>query len=87
MEDKPLKAIKQKKDSSMAVAIELVKEGRAAVVVSCGNTGTLMASGTIRLRTMEGIERPALATVMPRQEGHFVLIDEANLTETRTSCP
>ena len=75
MEDKPLQAMKQKKDSSMARAIELVKEGKASVVVSCGNTGTLMASGTIRLRTMEGIERPALATVMPRQEGHFVLID------------
>lgn len=75
MEDKPLQAMKQKKDSSMARAIELVKEGKATVVVSCGNTGTLMASGTIRLRTIEGIERPALATVMPRQEGHFVLID------------
>lgn len=75
MSDKPLQAMKQKRDSSMARAIELVKDGEAAVVVSCGNTGTLMASGTIRLRTMEGIERPALATVMPRQNGHFVLID------------
>jgi len=75
MGDKPLQAMKQKRDSSMARAIELVKEGRAAVVVSCGNTGILMASGTIRLRTMAGIERPALATVMPRQSGHFVLID------------
>jgi len=75
MDDKPLQAMKQKRDSSMARSIELVKEGKAAVVVSCGNTGTLMASGTIRLRTMEGVERPALATVMPRQKGHFVLID------------
>ncbi len=75
MDDKPLQAMKQKRDSSMARSIELVKDGEAAVVVSCGNTGTLMASGTIRLRTMEGVERPALATVMPRQKGHFVLID------------
>lgn len=75
MDDKPLQAMKQKRDSSMARSIELVKAGEAAVVVSCGNTGTLMASGTIRLRTMEGVERPALATVMPRQKGHFVLID------------
>lgn len=67
--------MKQKRDSSMARAIELVKEGSASVVVSCGNTGTLMASGTIRLRTMDGVERPALASVMPRQTGHFVLID------------
>lgn len=75
MDDKPLQAMKKKRDSSMARSIELVKDGEAAVVVSCGNTGTLMASGTIRLRTMEGVERPALATVMPRQKGHFVLID------------
>lgn len=75
MDDKPLQAMKQKRDSSMARAIELVKEGDASVVVSCGNTGTLMASGTIRLRTMDGVERPALASVMPRQTGHFVLID------------
>ncbi len=75
MDDKPIQAMKHKQDSSMARSIELVKDGEAAVVVSCGNTGTLMASGTIRLRTMEGIERPALATVMPRQKGHFVLID------------
>lgn len=75
MDDKPLQAMKQKRDSSMARSIELVKDGEAAVVVSCGNTGTLMANGTIRLRTMDGVERPALATVMPRQKGHFVLID------------
>ena len=55
MDDKPLQAMKQKRDSSMARSIELVKDGVAAVVVSCGNTGTLMASGTIRLRTMDGV--------------------------------
>ena len=54
MEDKPLKAMKQKKDSSMAVAIELVKEGRAAVVVSCGNTGTLMATDEANKRAKIG---------------------------------
>ena len=75
MEDKPLQALKRKKDSSMLRAIELVKSGEAAVVVSCGNTGALMAAGTLRLRTMEGIARPALAAICPRQGGHFVLID------------
>lgn len=75
MEDKPLNALKRKKDSSMVRAIELVKSGDAAVVVSCGNTGALMAGGTIRLRTMEGVARPALAAICPRQGGHFVLID------------
>jgi glycerol-3-phosphate acyltransferase PlsX len=75
MDDKPLVALKRKKDSSMARAIELVKAGDANVVVSCGNTGALMACGTLRLRTMEGVARPALAAVVPREGGHFVLID------------
>jgi glycerol-3-phosphate acyltransferase PlsX len=75
MDDKPLMALKRKKDSSMVRAIELVKEGHASVVVSCGNTGALMAAGTLRLRTMEGVARPALAAVVPRDNGHFILID------------
>lgn len=75
MDDKPLIALKQKKDSSMMRAIELVKNGDASCVLSCGNTGSLMAAGTIKLRTLEGVDRPALATVMPRKRGHFVLID------------
>ena len=75
MDDKPLNALKKKKDSSMVRAIELVKNREAAVVVSCGNTGALMAGGTLRLRTMEGVARPALAAICPRQGGHFVLID------------
>lgn len=75
MDDKPLAGLKKKKDSSMVRAIELVKEGKARVVVSCGNTGALMAGGTIKLRTMDGIARPALAAIVPREGGHFVLID------------
>src|SRR4051812_381507 len=75
MEDKPLTALKRKKDSSMVRAIELVKNREAGVVVSCGNTGALMAGGTLRLRMMEGIARPALAPICPREGGHFVLID------------
>ena len=75
MDDKPLAGLKRKKDSSMVRAIELVKDGHARVVVSCGNTGALMACGTIKLRTMDGIARPALAAIVPREGGHFVLID------------
>ncbi|MBL4576519.1 MAG: phosphate acyltransferase PlsX [Opitutaceae bacterium] len=75
MHEKPLQAFKRKKDSSMVKAINLVKEGQARVVVSCGNTGSLMAGGTIRLRPMEGIERPALASFIPNQKGHCILID------------
>ncbi len=75
MEDKPLKALKTKKDASMLRAIELVKSGEARVAVSCGNTGALMAGATLRLRTMNGVSRPALGAVIPREGGHFILID------------
>lgn len=75
MEDKPLQALKRKKDSSMIRAIELVKSGEARVTISCGNTGALMAGSTLRLRMMEGVDRPALAAVIPREGGHFILID------------
>jgi len=75
MEDKPIQALRRKKDSSMARAIELIKTGEAGAVVSCGNTGALMAGGTLRLRTLDGIDRPALAAIIPRANGHFILID------------
>ncbi len=83
MDDKPLVGLKKKKDASMVRAIELVKAGQANVVVSCGNTGALMAGGTIRLRTMEGVARPALAAIVPREGGHFVLIDAGANPESR----
>jgi phosphate acyltransferase len=75
MDDKPLMAIKRKKDASMFRAIELVKAGEAAAAVSCGNTGSLVAAGILKLRTLEGIDRAALAPVIPRANGHFILID------------
>ena len=84
MEDKPLVALKRKKDSSMVRAIELVKSGEASVVVSCGNTGALMACGTLRLRTMDGVARPALAAVVPREGGHFILIDAGANPEAKS---
>ncbi len=83
MQDKPLQALKRKKDSSMVRAIDLVKAGRARVLLSCGNTGSLMAGGTIKPRLLEGVDRPALATVIPSKEGHFVLIDAGANPEAR----
>ncbi len=83
MEDKPLKALKTKKDASMVRAIELVKTGEARVAVSSGNTGALMAGSTLRLRMMSGVERPALAAVIPRDGGNFVLIDAGANPEAR----
>jgi glycerol-3-phosphate acyltransferase PlsX len=75
MDEKPVAALKNKKDSSMVRAIELVKEGRAQGVLSLGNTGALMAGGTLKLRPMPGLERPALATIIPSRGHRFVLID------------
>lgn len=83
MEDKPLKALKTKKDASMVRAIELVKSGEARVAVSSGNTGALMAGGTLRLRMMTGVDRPALAAVIPRDGGNFILIDAGANPEAR----
>ncbi len=83
MEDKPLQALKRKKDSSMLRAIELVKSGEARVAISCGNTGALMAGGTLRLRMMNGVDRPALAAVIPRTGGYFILIDAGANPEAR----
>ena len=74
MDEKPIQAIKTKKDSSMMRAIEIVKLGTADAVLSCGNTGALMAGGTIKLRTMRGIERPALGTVIPGISTSFLMI-------------
>lgn len=75
MHEKPLQTLKQKKDASMFRAIDLVKEGIAQSVLSCGNTGSLMAGSTLKLRTIPGVERPALASIIPTRNHHFVLID------------
>lgn len=82
MGEKPIQALKQKKDSSLVQSIELVKAGRAGAVVSLGNTGALMAGATLKLRPVKGIERPALATVIPSYKHHFLLIDVGANPET-----
>lgn len=74
-DDEVMSVMKRKRDASMLRAIELVKEGAAAAVVSTGNTKILVAAGTLKLRTVNGIERPALAAVIPREGGHCILID------------
>lgn len=75
MEEKPLQAIKSKKDSSMVKAVELLKEQQADALVSCGNTGALMACSTLRLRQIPGVDRPALGIIVPSKKNPFVLID------------
>ncbi|MGZ0655788.1 phosphate acyltransferase PlsX [Coraliomargarita sp. W4R53] len=75
MDEKPIQALRRKKDSSMAQAIELLRDGKADAVVSCGNTGALMAGGTLRLRPLDGVDRPALGIIIPSKRKPFVLID------------
>jgi glycerol-3-phosphate acyltransferase PlsX len=69
MHDPPATALRGKRNSSMRIAINLVKEGRADVAVSAGNTGALMAIARFVLKTLEGIDRPAIAGVIPNQAG------------------
>lgn len=75
MDEKPVQALKGKKDSSMVKAIELLKENKADAVVSCGNTGALMAGSTLRMRQIDGVERPALGIIVPSRKNPFVLLD------------
>jgi glycerol-3-phosphate acyltransferase PlsX len=75
MEEKPSDALRRKKDSSIQVACQLVKEGRADGVVSAGNSGASVACGMFVLGRIKGVERPALASIMPTEKNPVVLID------------
>lgn len=75
MHEPPAFALRNKKDSSMRVAIELVKEGAAHACVSAGNTGALMAIARYILKMLPGIDRPAICTTMPGIEGNTHLLD------------
>ena len=76
MHDSGIDAVRKKKDSSVSKAVDLVKDGAADAVVSAGNTGAAVAASTIKLRTLPGIERPAIAALMPTESGgYFVLCD------------
>lgn len=68
-------ALRKKKNSSISVCADLVAQKEAVAVVSAGHTGAAVAVSTIKLRTVKGIDRPAIATVMPAVGGHFILLD------------
>lgn len=73
---RPAQAIRASRGSSMRIALELVKEGRAQACVSAGNTGALMGLAKLLLKPIEGIERPALVTMLPHQQkGKTVVLD------------
>ncbi|TVQ72996.1 MAG: phosphate acyltransferase PlsX [Chromatiaceae bacterium] len=75
MDEPPTQALRNKKDSSMRVAINLVKHQQADACVSAGNTGALMATARYVLKTLPGIDRPAIITAIPAIKGHTHMLD------------
>ena len=81
--DKPLKAIKSKKDSSMVKGFEMIQNEEVDVFVSSGSTGAFMAGGTLLVGRIKGIDRPALTAIMPAYEGSFMIVDAGANTNCR----
>lgn len=75
MGDKPIDALRRKKDSSLAVAAALVKDGVAGAMISAGNTGATAAAALLSWRQAKGVDRPAIASFMPNAHGGFLLLD------------
>jgi len=75
MDERPTQALRTKPRSSMRVALELVRDGHAQACVSAGNTGALMALARHVLKTLPGVDRPAMATAIPTQDGACLLLD------------
>lgn len=75
MDERPQDAVRKKKDSSMRVAIDMVKIGDAQACVSAGNTGALMATARFVLKTIPGIDRPAILSRIPAHHGHTHMLD------------
>ncbi|MEC9219389.1 MAG: phosphate acyltransferase PlsX, partial [SAR324 cluster bacterium] len=85
MNESPASALRQKKHSSIRVTVDLVKAGEAEAVVSAGNTGASMATAKFVLKSIEGIERPAIASIMPsvHRNHPFVLLDVGANTDCK----
>jgi glycerol-3-phosphate acyltransferase PlsX len=83
MEDSPAKAVRQKPDASMPVCFDLVKRGEATAVVSAGNSGAMLACGLFKFGRIKGVERPAICTRLPNENGYFQLLDAGANIECR----
>jgi len=81
MDEHPAQAVRRKKDASISRAIDLIKSGEADAVVSAGNTGAVVVAATLKLRTLESVERPAIAAVLPTMERPLILIDAGANTD------
>ena len=83
MEDKPTVAIKHKKDSSMVVGFRMLKEGEGDVFISAGNSGALLTGATLLVGRIKGIDRPALAGILPAYKSQLLLIDAGSNTNCK----
>lgn len=83
--DEPVRAVRRKSDSSLVMAAKMVREGEADAMLSAGNTGALVAAGLLVIGRLQGIERPALAPVLPTFTGGGVLLLDAGATMDTTS--
>lgn len=83
MSDSAVESVRRKKDSSITRAVDLVKHGVADAIVSAGHTGAAVAATTIKLRTLEGVDRPGIAAVLPTETNLTVLIDAGANTDAR----
>src|SRR5262245_38056218 len=81
MGESPIAALRGKPDSSMRVALQLVKSGEAQAVVSAGNSGAMLALAVTILGTLKGVDRPAIVTAIPALGGHTCLLDAGANTE------
>jgi glycerol-3-phosphate acyltransferase PlsX len=83
MDEKPGEAVRAKRDSSLVTACRLVREGAADAAVSAGNTGAMLAAGLVEIRRVRGVNRPAIAVVIPARRGPTVLIDAGANADAR----
>jgi glycerol-3-phosphate acyltransferase PlsX len=85
MDDPPLTALRRKKDSSIKIAVDLLKKGEADAMVSAGNSGAVMATAQLLIGKLHGVDRPAIAAVMPTLKGLFILIDAGANVDCKSS--
>jgi glycerol-3-phosphate acyltransferase PlsX len=83
MDEKPAEAVRAKRDSSLVTTCRLVREGEADAAVSAGNTGAMLAAGLLEIRRLPGVNRPAIAVVLPARRGPSVLIDAGANADAR----
>ena len=83
MKDKPARILRKKKDSSLVVGTDLVKENKADVLISAGNTGAVMAAGIFNIGRISNVKRPPIATVFPSKIGKTVVLDAGSNVDSK----